>query len=52
MGDHARTPRSGYAPTVTRGSHWWSEPPWWAWVLMAVGAVVLTVATYMATQRL
>ncbi len=32
-------------------SHWWSEAPWWAWVLMVLGAVALAVATTLAIQR-
>ncbi|RZU34096.1 SGNH/GDSL hydrolase family protein [Blastococcus saxobsidens] len=32
-------------------SHWWSEAPWWAWVLIVLGAVALAVATALAVQR-
>lgn len=28
---------------MERGSHWWNEPPLWAWIVMVVGAVALAV---------
>jgi hypothetical protein len=36
---------------VSRGNPWWREPPWWAWALNGVSAVVLVVGVSVAHQR-
>jgi hypothetical protein len=36
---------------MARGSHWWSEPPWWAWTAIVVSAVFLVVGLPFALQR-
>ena len=36
---------------MARGTHWWNEPPWWAWVAMVVGAVAIAVLLPVALQR-
>ncbi len=50
MSIFARRARRGRRRRVRR-SHWWSEAPWWAWILMIVGAAGLAVATTLAIQR-
>lgn len=36
---------------MARGSHWWSEPPRWAWVVIAVGTAGLIVGGLLASSR-
>ncbi len=36
---------------MARGTHWWNEPPLWAWIVMVVGAVSLAVLLPIALQR-
>jgi GDSL-like Lipase/Acylhydrolase family len=36
---------------MARGTHWWNEPPLWAWIVMVVGAVSLAVLLPVALQR-
>lgn len=36
---------------MARGDHWWSEPPWWAWVAMAVSLVAIIVMLPFALNR-
>jgi hypothetical protein len=36
---------------MARGNHWWSEPPWWAWVAIVIGAVLLVVGLPFAMHR-
>jgi uncharacterized membrane protein YdcZ (DUF606 family) len=36
---------------MERGSHWWNEPPLWAWIVMAVGAVALVVMLPLGLNR-
>ena len=36
---------------MVRGSHWWNEPPVWAWVVMAVASVALAVMLPLGLNR-
>ena len=36
---------------MVRGSHWWNEPPLWAWVVMVVGSVALAVLLPLGLNR-
>lgn len=36
---------------MVRGSHWWNEPPLWAWVVMVVGSVALAVLLPLGLHR-
>ena len=36
---------------MARGHHWYSEPPWWAWVTMAVSLVAIAVMLPLALNR-
>lgn len=36
---------------MARGDHWWSEPPWWAWVVMIVSLVAIVVMLPIALNR-
>jgi hypothetical protein len=36
---------------MARGDHWWSEPPWWAWLTMVVSLVAILVMLPFALNR-
>ena len=36
---------------MVRGSHWWNEPPLWAWIVMVVGLVALAVMLPLGLNR-
>ncbi|MGY1609586.1 SGNH/GDSL hydrolase family protein [Geodermatophilus sp. SYSU D00700] len=36
---------------MARGTHWWSEPPAWAWVTMVAGLVTIVVLLPIALDR-
>ena len=36
---------------MVQGSHWWNEPPLWAWIVMVVSAVALAVMLPFALDR-
>lgn len=36
---------------MARGQNWWNEPPWWAWVGIVVGALVLILGVPLASGR-
>ena len=36
---------------MARGDHWWNEPPWWAWAVMAVSLVAIIVMLPFALNR-
>ena len=36
---------------MARGTHWWNEPPLWAWIAMVVGVVSVAVLLPIALQR-
>ncbi len=36
---------------MARGDHWWNEPPWWAWAVMAASLVAIIVMLPFALNR-
>ncbi len=36
---------------MARGTHWWNEPPLWAWIAIVVGAVTVAVLLPIALSR-
>ena len=36
---------------MIRGSHWWEEPPLWAWIVMVVASVALAVMLPLSLNR-
>lgn len=36
---------------MTRGNHWWNEPPLWAWLVMVAGAVAIAVLLPVALRK-